>query len=137
MLDRRGAQTAGEFLEIGPASLRSSVQRERRARPGAEPKARVDHRTLRSRRDAVKRAPRSENGASERKQEEALPQSMGSARSVCMTLAGRLQARAEDARAGPAVRSTRLLGVGSVRPRLSQDPARAPENLEGLSWSRR
>ena len=103
-------------MEIGPASLRSSVRRERRARPGAEPKARVDHRTLRSRRGAVRQVPRSENGASVRKQEEA---------------------RVENARAGPAVRSTRLLGAGSIRPRRSQDPARVPENLEGLSWSRR
>ena len=80
--DRHEAQAMGKFWEIGPGSLRSSVRREPRVRPGAEPKARVDHQTLRSRGGAVREVPRSENGTSVRKQEETSPPRTESARSV-------------------------------------------------------
>ena len=80
--DRHEAQAVGKFLEIGPVSLRSLVQREPKARPGAEPKARADHQTLRNRGSAVKGVPRSESGTSVRKQEETSLLRTGSARSV-------------------------------------------------------
>ena len=60
----------------------------------------------------MKEVPRSENGASVRKQEEA---------------------RAENARAGPAVRSARLSEAGFIRPRRSPETARVPENLKDRS----